>query len=59
MLVDADGLPRYESWSFEGETDDGETITGEWEYTLTKVGSTTVDDPEWLAAAQAAAEGQA
>jgi len=59
VLVDADGLPRYESWSFEGETDDGETITGEWEYTLTKVGSTTVDDPEWLAAAQAAAEGQA
>jgi hypothetical protein len=54
VLVDADGIARYESWSFEGETTDGEVISGQWEYSLTKVGSTTVDDPEWLAAAQAA-----
>ncbi|AUV80621.1 hypothetical protein C2R22_02235 [Salinigranum rubrum] len=56
VLVDEDGLSRYESWSYEGETDDGETISGEWEYSLTKVGSTTVDDPEWLAEAEAASE---
>jgi hypothetical protein len=54
VLVDEDGLSRYESWTFEGESADGETISGEWEYSLTKVGSTTVDDPEWLAEAQAA-----
>lgn len=54
VLVDSDGLSRFESWSFEGRTDDGETITGQWEYSLTAVGSTTVDDPDWLAEAQAA-----
>lgn len=54
VLVDEDGLSRYESWSFEGETEDGQTISGQWEYSLTDVGSTTVDDPEWFAEAQAA-----
>ncbi|GAB6860928.1 hypothetical protein ACFR97_00030 [Haloplanus litoreus] len=54
VLVDANGLSRYESWSFTGRTTEGETVSGEWEYTLTGVGSTTVEDPEWLAAAREA-----
>jgi hypothetical protein len=54
VLVDADGLSRYESWSFTGRTADGETVSGEWEYALTGVGSTTVEDPAWLPAARAA-----
>jgi hypothetical protein len=56
VLVDADGLSRFESWSFEGRTADGETVSGEWEYSLTKVGSTTVNDPDWLADAKASAQ---
>jgi hypothetical protein len=55
VLVDADGLSRYESWSFTGRTAEGQTVSGEWEYSLTTVGSTPVEDPEWLAAAQATA----
>jgi hypothetical protein len=54
VLVDADGLSRYESWAFTGRTADGETVSGEWEYALTGVGSTTVEDPVWLPAARAA-----
>jgi hypothetical protein len=54
VLVDADGLSRSESWSFEGETEDGQRVSGEWEYSLTDVGSTVVDDPAWLAEAKAA-----
>lgn len=57
VLVDGDGLSRFESWSFTAESDDGTKVSGEWEYSLTKVGSTTVDDPEWLAEAQAQAQG--
>lgn len=53
VLVDGDGLARYESWSYTGETDDGQTLTAEWEYTLTGVGSTAVEDPDWLAEAKA------
>jgi hypothetical protein len=56
VLVDADGLSRFESWSFTGRTSDGETVSGEWEYSITKVGSTTVDDPDWLADAQASGQ---
>lgn len=56
VLVDEEGLSRYESWSFTGRTTDGETVSGEWEYSLTGVGSTTIDDPDWLAAAQATAD---
>jgi hypothetical protein len=54
VLVDEDGLSRYESWSFTGRTAEGQDISGEWEYTLTNVGSTSVDDPDWLADARAA-----
>jgi hypothetical protein len=55
VLVDEDGLSRYESWSFTGRRVEGQAISGEWEYTLTNVGSTSVDDPDWLAEARAAA----
>lgn len=48
VLVDEDGLSRYESWSFAGRMDDGTEVQGSWEYSLTAVGSTTVDDPDWL-----------
>jgi hypothetical protein len=54
VLVDEDGLSRYESWSFTGRTAEGERVSGEWEYSLTRVGSTSVDDPDWLADARAA-----
>jgi len=54
VLVDEDGLSRYESWSFTGRTAEGQDISGEWEYSLTRVGSTSVDDPDWLADARAA-----
>jgi hypothetical protein len=55
VLVDENGLSRYESWSYTGRTTEGETVSGEWEYSLTKVGSTAVVDPDWLADARAAA----
>jgi hypothetical protein len=54
VLVDENGLSRYESWSYTGRTGEGETVSGEWEYSLTKVGGTTVADPDWLADARAA-----
>lgn len=53
VLVDEDGLSRYESWSFTGRTGDGAEVRGSWEYSLTAVGSTAVDDPDWLADARA------
>ena len=48
VLVDGDGLSRYESWAFAGTTNDGERIEGKWAYELTAVGSTSVPDPDWL-----------
>jgi len=48
VLIDEDGLPRYESWTFSGRMDDGSELRGSWEFSLTDVGSTTVDDPDWL-----------
>jgi hypothetical protein len=56
VLVDEDGLSRFESWSFSGRTADGQVVSGEWEYSLTNVGSTTVEDPDWLSEAQAQAQ---
>lgn len=53
VLVDEDGLSRHESWSFTGRTAEGRAISGEWEYSLTNVGTTGVDDPDWLADARA------
>jgi hypothetical protein len=55
VLVDEDGLARSESWSFTGATEDGQTVTGEWEYSITRVGATDFADPDWLADAEAAA----
>jgi hypothetical protein len=48
VLVDEDGLSRYESWAFSGRTDDQNEMSGSWEYSLTAVGSTTVDEPDWV-----------
>lgn len=48
VLVDEDGLSRHESWTFSGRMDDGTEVSGSWEYSLTAVGSTAVDDPDWL-----------
>jgi hypothetical protein len=59
VLVDRDGLARYESWTYTGRTADGRTVSGAWEFSLTAVGSTTFDDPEWLAEAEAQARAMA
>ena len=53
VLVDEDGLSRHESWRFTGRTGDGAEVRGSWEYSLTAVGSTAVDDPDWLGDAKA------
>lgn len=51
-LVDGDGLARSTGWTLVGETDTGGTVTAEWRFDLTGIGSTTVADPDWLAAAR-------
>ncbi len=48
VLVDEDGLVRSESWEATGTDEDGTEVTVEFSYTVTDVGSTTVEDPEWL-----------
>lgn len=48
VLVDGDGLTRSVSWTLSGEEDDGTPVAGEWRYTLTKIGATTVEEPAWL-----------
>ena len=53
-LVDGDGLARSTGWTVVGETDAGETVTAEWRFDLTGLGSTAVADPDWLAEAQSA-----
>jgi len=53
ILVDADGLARQTAWTLTGETDDGETVSIEWRYEVTDVGSTAVPDPDWLDEARA------
>lgn len=52
LLVDGDGLIRYESWGWTGTTNDDRTVSYVYEYSITGVGTTTVEDPEWLAAAE-------
>lgn len=47
-FVDADGLVRYDSWSMEMTDDDGTTSSWGWEASVTKVGSTTVAEPDWI-----------
>lgn len=51
VLVDDDGLVRYESWGGDGVDDEGVEHTITFSYALTGVGSTVVEDPDWLAAA--------
>lgn len=48
LLVDADGLARHEAWTVVGTTNAGERVEHRWQYELTGVGSTTVEDPDWL-----------
>lgn len=48
VLVDSDGIVRSESWTVTAENDAGETESVSWEYTVTDIGSTAVEDPEWL-----------
>ena len=48
LLVDNDGVPRYQLYEVEGTDDDGAEQWFEWELTVTDVGSTTVDEPAWI-----------
>lgn len=48
MLVDEDGIPRYQQYRVDGVDEDGNEAWFEWEYTITDIGTTTVPDPEWL-----------
>jgi len=52
VLVDGDGLVRSEGWSAEGTDDTGVTVTVEYSYSVTGVGSTTVDEPDWVGTAR-------
>ena len=54
VLIDGNGLARLESWTYAG-TQNGQSVSYSWEYTLTGVGETTVEDPDWLDEAVAAA----
>ena len=56
VLVDEDGLVRSESWGGEGVDADGVTRTMEFSYSLTGVGSTVVEEPDWTATARAQTE---
>lgn len=56
VLVDEDGLVRYESWGGDGVDADGVEQTMTFSYSLTGVGSTTVEDPDWLTTAQEQSE---
>jgi hypothetical protein len=51
VLVDEDGLARQTAWTLLGETEDGREVSVEWRFEVTGVGSTTVDEPDWLAEA--------
>ncbi|WP_424000527.1 DUF7537 family lipoprotein [Haloarcula salina] len=57
VLVDEDGLARQTTWTLTGETDAGETVSVEWRYEVTDVGSTSVPDPDWLDEARAQGSG--
>lgn len=51
VLVDDDGLVRAERWTATG-TKDGVAQSVEFTYEITGVGSTTVEEPDWLDAAR-------
>lgn len=48
MLVDENGIPRYQSHRVEGTDDEGNDVWYEWDYSITDVGSTTVEEPDWI-----------
>jgi hypothetical protein len=48
MLVDKNGIARYQSYRVEGTDKDRQVQWFAWEYTVQQVGSTTVEDPQWL-----------
>ena len=52
VLVDENGLSRHESWQFSGRADE-QAVRGAWEFSLTGVGSTMVEEPDWVAQAEA------
>lgn len=47
-LVDADGIVRYDTWSLTMASDDGEKTTWTWEASVTGIGTTTVEEPDWI-----------
>jgi hypothetical protein len=51
VLVDADGLVRYESWGGDGVDEAGVEHAMTFSYSLTDMGSTVVEDPNWLTVA--------
>jgi len=53
ILVDGDGVGRLTTFTVSGETDDGTQVSAEWRYSVTDIGSTTVDEPDWLDEARA------
>ena len=53
VLVDENDVGRLTTWTLVGETEGGDTVSVEWRYSLTDVGSTTVEEPSWLDEAQA------
>lgn len=52
LLVDRDGVPRYQRYDVEGTETDGTQQWFEWELTVSDVGSTTVEEPDWVQAAR-------
>ncbi|QSG15934.1 DUF7537 family lipoprotein [Halapricum desulfuricans] len=48
LLVDRDGVPRYQLYEVEGTDSDGTSQWFEWELTISDVGSTTVEAPDWV-----------
>ncbi|MFB6140917.1 MAG: hypothetical protein ABEJ26_10830 [Halosimplex sp.] len=58
VLVDGDGLVRSESWHAEGVDADDATVEMDFSYSLTGVGSTTVEEPDWADAARENAAAQ-
>lgn len=48
LLVDQNGVPRYQLYEVEGTETDGTDQWFEWELTVSNVGSTSVEEPDWV-----------
>jgi hypothetical protein len=48
VLVDGNDVARLTTWTVTGETESGDTVSIEWAYSITDIGSTTVEEPDWL-----------